>query len=104
MPALIYSKTQISNTKLNNQDSNSDPDISIFIKVFPEKSNFADAQNNDFKIVIVNMFKQLKENMNKCLNEDHNTQFNKIMKTFQDITTDLNKEVESLRKAKNLKN
>lgn len=31
----------------------------------PEKSNWAEAQDRNFKIAILNMFKDLKEDMNK---------------------------------------
>lgn len=35
----------------------------------PEKSNLAEAQNEDFKIAIMNMFKDLKKGRNTCLNK-----------------------------------
>lgn len=37
----------------------------------PEKSNLAEAQNEDFKIAIMKMFKDLKEGTNTCLNKVH---------------------------------
>lgn len=36
----------------------------------PEKSNGAEAQDKGFKITIMNMFNELKENMNKYIKED----------------------------------
>lgn len=45
------------------------------IIVFSEKNNLANTQDMTFKITIINMCKELKENMNKCLNEDHKTIF-----------------------------
>lgn len=33
--------------------------------------NLAKPQDRDFRIVIMNMLKDLKEDMNNCLNEDH---------------------------------
>lgn len=42
------------------------------------------------------MFKELKEDMNKCLNEDcRNTQLNEIMRTIQDINIEIKKEINS---------
>lgn len=40
------------------------------IIIFTEKDNLADTQDNDFKITIINMVKDFKENMNKYLDED----------------------------------
>lgn len=34
-----------------------------------EKINVVEAKDKDFKTATVNMFKDLKEDMNKCLNE-----------------------------------
>lgn len=51
------------------------------ITVGPKKCYKAKAQDKDLKVAIVNIFKDLKEDMNKFLNEDHeNTkkQFNEI--------------------------
>lgn len=51
------------------------------ITVGSKKFYKAKAQDKDFKVAIVNIFKDLKEDMNKFLNEDHkNTkkQFNEI--------------------------
>lgn len=41
----------------------------IPIATNPEKSNLAEAQEKDFKIAIMKYFKNLKEDVNKCLNE-----------------------------------
>lgn len=38
----------------------------------------------------MNMFKDLKEDMNKCLSKKHETWLNKIMKTFQDMKVEFN--------------
>lgn len=37
-----------------------------------EKTDFNEAQEKDFKIAILYMFKNLKGNMNKCINENTN--------------------------------
>lgn len=47
----------------------------------------------------MNIFKDLKEDMNKCLNEDHgNTQLNEIIKTDQGMKAEFIKETEMLKK------
>jgi hypothetical protein len=38
-------------------------------RVGPDKCSVAEVQNKDFKIAIMNMFKNLKEKINKSLNE-----------------------------------
>lgn len=43
------------------------------ITVDPEKCNVADAQDKDFRIAIMNMFKLLKKNMNKYNKEIYET-------------------------------
>lgn len=51
------------------------------ITVSPKKCYKAKAQDKDFKVAIVNIFKDLKEDINKFLNEDHEStkkQFNEI--------------------------
>lgn len=40
-----------------------------FSTVGPEKSNITEALDKDFKLVIMDVFKDLKEDMNKPLNE-----------------------------------
>ena len=52
-------------------------------------------QNTDFRISIMNMFKDLKEDMNKCLNQNTKKQL-EIMKTFHDTKV----EIELLKKTK----
>jgi hypothetical protein len=42
--------------------------------MLPPKSNSVDSQGNDFKIANINIFQELKEDMNKCLNEDQKPQ------------------------------
>ena len=63
----------------------------------PEKDNWAKANKNHFIIAIVDIFKDLKEDMNKFLNEEHKNTSNWI-KIIQDIKIEFNKEVESLKK------
>lgn len=47
----------------------------------------------------MNIFKDLKEDMNKCLNEDQgNTQLNEIIKTDQGMKAEFIKETELLKK------
>lgn len=47
----------------------------------------------------MNIFKDLKEDMNKCLNEDQgNTQLNEIVKTDQGMKAEFIKETELLKK------
>lgn len=53
---------------MNNQDSVTPPEASNPIAISLKESNLAKAQDNDFEIAI--MFKDLKENMNKCLTEN----------------------------------
>lgn len=50
-------------------------------------------KNNDFKITIINMIYELKDDTNKCENEDHeNKQLNETMKIIQDIKIYFSKE------------
>lgn len=52
----------------------------------------------------MNIFKDLKEDMNKCLNEDlGNTQLNEIIKTDQGMKAEFIKETEVLKKTLKLK-
>lgn len=41
------------------------------IAIGSEKSNLVEIEDKAFKLAIVNMFKDLKGEINKCLNEDH---------------------------------
>lgn len=55
----------------------------------------------DFKIAMMTMLKDLKDHMNKYLNEDHGnrkSKLNEIVKTIQDIQVELDKEVQSLKR------
>lgn len=50
-------------------------------------------KNNDFKITIINMIYELKDDTNKYEKEDHeNKQLNETMKIIQDIKIYFNKE------------
>lgn len=44
------------------------------IIMFPEKSNLADTSDNYFKIAIIIVYEEFKENKDKRTNEDHKTQ------------------------------
>lgn len=46
----------------------------------PEKCSLAETQDKAFKKAITNMFKDLKENLNECLNEDRE---NKLSETIR---------------------
>lgn len=61
-------KSQHKNT--NSQYNMPHPEARNPVIIRAEKCNPADAQDKDFKTAIMNMFKDLKENINKCLNED----------------------------------
>lgn len=50
---------------MNNQDNVYLPEISTPIIIFPEKSKLVDIEDNNFKIVIANMSKELKGDMYK---------------------------------------
>lgn len=53
-----------------------------------DKCNILEAKENSFKLALINMIKDLKENMNKSLNvicENKNGQWKEIMKTVQDM-------------------
>lgn len=61
------------------------PEASHSIAIGAEKCSIAaEAQDKDFKIVIMIMFKDSKEDANKCLKEHENTKkLNEIMKTIK---------------------
>lgn len=44
---------------------------SITTTIVSEVSELANTQDKDFNIAIINKFKVVKDNMNKCTNEDH---------------------------------
>lgn len=53
---------------------------------------------NEFKIIIINRFKELKEYINKCWNKDNeNTQLNEIKRIIQYIKIEFKKYVEFLK-------
>lgn len=54
---------------MNSQENIPLPEASNPIGIGPEKSNLAEAEDKDFKIVR-NMVQYLKEVMNKCLTKD----------------------------------
>lgn len=63
--------------------------------LLPEKSNLNDLQYNDFKIIIINIFKEFKGDMNKFLNEDYesiNKKVNEKM-SMQDEKIRFNEEI-----------
>ena len=45
------------------------PEASNFMVIGPKQCNLAEAQDKDFKIAIMNMLKDLKEEINKSANE-----------------------------------
>lgn len=55
---------------MNSPDNTPPPEASDPTTVNPEKCNLAEAQDKGFKVAILNMCKKLKEDVNKCLNED----------------------------------
>lgn len=53
-----------------------------------DKCNILEAKERNFKLALINMLKDLKENMNKSLNVicgNKNGQWKEIMKTVQDM-------------------
>lgn len=53
-----------------------------------DKCNILEAKERNFKLALINMLKDLKENMKKSLNvicENKNGQWKEIMKTVQDM-------------------
>lgn len=73
------------------------------IAIGPEKYSTAEAQDKGFKLAVMNMFKNLKEDMGESLNEvcKKHTQWNETKKTFQDMKAEFNKEMEFLKKNPN---
>lgn len=64
------------------------PEPSNYTKAGPKKCNLAEAQDKDFKITAMNMFKDLKVDMNKPPNEvfeNSKKECDKIMKIVQDM-------------------
>lgn len=60
-------RSQYKITNMNNQDNMPLPEASNPIGISPEKNHLAEAENKDFKIAIVDMLKDLKEDMNALL-------------------------------------
>ena len=50
---------------MNNQDSTPPPEPSNRITEEPEKDNIAEAQDKDIKMAVMNMFRDLREVVNK---------------------------------------
>lgn len=70
----------------NSQDNIPPPEGSNPIVIGPEKFNSVESSDNNFKIAIMNTFKDPKGDMNKCLNEDPentNEQLNEMIKHFK---------------------
>lgn len=66
--------------------------------MFPEENNVDDTQDNELKIAILDVFKELKEHMNKCQNDDlENTskELSKVIKIKQEMKIEWNKEIEN---------
>lgn len=66
--------------------------------MFPEENNVDATQDNEPKIAILNVFKELKEHMNKCQNDDvenTNKELNKVIKIKQEMKIEWNKEIEN---------
>lgn len=60
----------VQNFNKKSQDNTPPPEARTPIATCPGKGNGAEAQDKDFNIVIMNTFKDLKGDLNKCLNED----------------------------------
>lgn len=66
--------------------------------MFPEESNVDDTQDNELKIAILDVFKELKEHVNKCQNDDVEStskELNKVIKIKQEMKIEWNKEIEN---------
>lgn len=64
------------------------PELSNYTKAGPKKCNLAKAQDKDFKITAMNMFKNLKEDMNNPPHEvceNLKKEWNEMMKIVQDM-------------------
>lgn len=80
---------------MNVQDNMYTIDASTPIVIFIEKNNIAEPQDKDFQIVTMNMSKDLKEDVNKCLNKGHGSK-TKIRNNSRLKTIEFNKEIKSL--------
>lgn len=66
--------------------------------MFPEESNVDDTQDNELKIAILDVFKELKEHVNNCQNDDVEStskELNKVIKIKQEMKIEWNKEIEN---------
>lgn len=82
------SRYQCKNTITNTQDNMTPPEPSNYTKAGPKKCNLAEAQDKDFKITAMNMFKDLKVDMNKPPNEvfeNSKKEWDKMIKIVQDM-------------------
>lgn len=68
---------------MNKQVNMPPPEASNPTAIDTKQSNLAPAQDKDFRIVIMNMFKTLKEDVNK--NHENRAEWNKKKKTMQDM-------------------
>lgn len=57
------------NTSMKYQDNMHHPEACDPTGLGPEKWNIAKSQDKDFKVALMHMFKDLKDNMNKFLKE-----------------------------------
>lgn len=58
-------------TDMNNQDNKPPPEVRNHTVLVRKESNLVKAHDKDYNISTRNLFKDLKEDMNKCLNENH---------------------------------
>lgn len=86
---------------MKNQDNKYPPEATNPIVLGSKESILAEVQDKDFKIAVMSMFRDLKDNVNKWLNEDWETtnSWDEIMKPIQDMKTEFNKEIQSLKEA-----
>lgn len=63
-------KSQAKGTNMDCQDNAHLPEVSNPITIGLKQCNLAEIQKKGFKIVIMDVFKDLKEYMNKHINED----------------------------------
>lgn len=84
---------------MKDQDNKHPPEATNPIVLGSKESKLAEVQDKDFKIAIMSMFKDLKDTVNKCPNEDweNANSWNEIMKPIQDMKTEFNKEIQLLK-------
>ena len=82
---------------MKNQGNKYPPEATNPIVLGSKESALAEAQDKDFKIAIVSMFKDLTDTVNKCPNKDweNTNSWKEIMKPIQDMKIEINKEIES---------